>query len=287
MAGPSIRPRHTVRQQQQVAVLPLLLATATAAAPVAAAPVAAVPAAASGAALNAAVTAATGQLRQAWAADPTTAALPFPSVRLLQPGAAVAGTCNPKAPPRRPAATAAFCASSGEVLLDQDLLADSYGKAQPSQGGWLVSYWIAIGLAERLLPTATDGAAAAALRSLQANCQAGVLLGASPARQASSDATPLLNTTRGAYGDRYREAVGTAGQRGYALLTGLGATATPSCDTADMAALVRGAVPDPALLAKIEQLPPAMRAHSSLLGAINSQCRPLPKRQCPRSIATK
>jgi hypothetical protein len=203
MAGPSIRHRHAVRPPQ-VAVLPLLLATATAAAPVAAAPVAAAPAATSGAALNAAVTAATGQLRQAWAADPTTAALPFPTVRLLQPGASLAGTCNPKAPPRRPAATAAFCLSSGEVLLDQDLLADAFGKAQSSQGGLLV-----------------------------------------------------------------------------------GGTATPTCDTAELAALGRGAVPDPALLAKIEQLPPAERAHSSLLGAINSQCRPLPKRQCPRSIATK
>jgi hypothetical protein len=281
MAGPSIRARHAVLPLQ-LAVLALLMAPATAGAPVAAGP-----AATSAAELNAAVTAATGQLRQAWAADATTTALPFPGVRLLQPGGSVAGTCNPKAPTRRPAATAAFCASSGEVLLDQDLLADAYGKAQPSQGGSLVSYWIAIGLAERLLPTATDGAAAAALRSLQANCQAGVLLGASPGRQPSTDATPLLNATRGAYGDRYREVVGTAGQRGYALLTGLGATATPSCDGADMAALVRGAVPDPALLAKIEQLPPAERGHSSLIDAINSQCRPLPKRQCPRSIATK
>jgi hypothetical protein len=276
IAGSSFRSRLAAIPLQ-VAVLALLLAPATAAAPVAA----------SGVVLGAAVTAATGQLRQAWAADPTTAALPFPSVRLLQPRASVAGTCNPTAPFHRPAATAAYCATTGEVLLDQDLLADAYGIAQPSQGRWLVSYWIAIGLAERLLPTVSGGTAGAALRTLQAACQAGVLLGASPARQAASDATPLLIATRGAYGDRYREAVGTAGQRGYALLTGLGATATPFCDAADMAALVRGAVPDPALLAKIEQLPPPERAHSSLLGAINSQCRPLPKRQCPRNVVTK
>jgi hypothetical protein len=33
----------------------------------------------------------------------------------------------------------------------------------------------------------------------------------------------------------------------------------------------------------IEQLPPPERAYGSLLGAINSQCRPLlPKRPCPR-----
>ncbi|MEI6617075.1 MAG: hypothetical protein WCL59_10930, partial [Cyanobium sp. ELA507] len=259
-----------------VAVLALLLAPAGRAQP----------AAASGADLSVAVTAATGQLRQAWAADPTTAALPFPRVRLLQPGASVAGTCNPKAPPLRPAATAAFCDTSGEVVLDQDLLADAYGKAPSSQGRLLVSYWIAIGLAERLLPMAADGAASPALRTLQATCQGGVLLGATPARQASSDATPLLFAARAAYGDRYRDAVGTASQRGYALLTGLGATATPSCGASDMAALVRGAVPDPALLAKVDQLPPPERGFSSLLGAFNSQCRPLPKRHCPRSVAT-
>jgi hypothetical protein len=172
------------------------------------------------------------------------------------------------------------------VVLDQDLLADAYGKAQPAQARLLVSYWIAIGLAERLLPTAADGAASTTLRTLQATCQAGVLLGASPARQASSDATPLLFAARAAYGDRYREAVGTASQRGYALLTGLGATATPSCGAGDMAALVRGAVPDPAFLAKVDQLPPPERGFSSLLGAFNSQCRPLPKRRCPRSVAT-
>lgn len=274
MAGPLIRPRPAALPLQ-VAGLALLLAPVAGAAP----------AAASGADLSVAVTAATGQLRQAWAADPTTAALPFPRVRLLQPGASVAGTCNPKAPPPRPAATAAYCASSDEVVLDQDLLADAYGKAPSSQGRLLVSYWIAIGLAERLLPTAADGAASPVLRTLQATCQAGVLLGASPARQASSDATPLLFAARAAYGDRYREAVGTTSQRGYALLTGLGATATPSCGAGDMAALVRGAVPDPALLAKLNQMPPPERGYSSLLGAFNSQCRPLPQRPCPRSLA--
>jgi hypothetical protein len=50
-----------------------------------------------------------------------------------------------------------------------------------------------------------------------------------------------------------------------------------------MAALVKGSVPDRALLATIEQLPPPERAYGSLLGAINSQCKPLlPKRPCPR-----
>jgi hypothetical protein len=150
-------------------------------------------------------------------------------------------------------------------------------------GRALVTYWIATALAERLLPASPEGTGADQLRILQATCRGGVLLGASPARKSFPDATPLLIAARSAYGDRYAAAVGSASQRGYALLTGLGATATSSCDAAEMAALVKGAVPDRALLATIEQLPPPDRAYGSLLGAINSQCKPLlPKRPCPR-----
>ena len=270
MAGPSFRSRPAALPLQG-ALLVLLLAPASGAAPATTTTVAD---------LSVAVTA---ELRQGWSADPTTAALPFPSVRLLPPDASVQGTCNPKAPARVPAPTAAYCASSGEVLLDRDLLADAYGQAKPPQGRALVTYWIATALAERLLPAPTDGAGSDVLPILQATCRGGVLLGASPARQAFPDATPLLIAARSAYGDRYATAVGSASQRGYALLTGLGATGTSSCDAAEMAALVKGAVPDRALLATIEQLPPPERAYGSLLGAINSQCKPLlPKRPCPR-----
>ncbi|MEB3263463.1 MAG: hypothetical protein VKJ66_03730 [Synechococcus sp.] len=270
MVGSPRRFRHAARWLAGAAPLLLL------------APVAAEPAAVD---LNGAVSAATAQLRQAWAADPTSAALPFPSVRLLPAGESVDGRCSPKAPPRRPAPTAAYCAASGEVLLDRDLLADAAGGLQPPRGGAPVAYWIATALAERLLPAAATGWAPTALATLQANCLAGVLLGAAPARRASPEATPLLMAARGAYGDRYRAAVGTAGQRGYALLSGLGATATPSCAAADMETLLRGAVPDPALLAQIDQLSPSERGHGSLIAAINSQCRPLPNRPCPRRIS--
>lgn len=242
------------------------------------------PAAAAAGDLTAAVDAASSGLRQAWAADPTTTALPFPRVRLVPPGASVDGSCNPRAPLRRPAPTAAFCPGSSEVLLDQDLLADATGKAPPSHRSALVAYWIATGLAERLRPQTAAGAAPTALGTLQANCLAGVLLGAAPARGASPDAAPLLMAARGAYGDRYRAAVGTASQRGYALLSGLGATATPSCTTEGMTALLNGAVPDPALLARLDQLPAPERGHISLIAAINSQCRPLPGRPCPRRL---
>lgn len=247
-----------------------------------------VPIAAAGTArdLTTDVNTATSQLRLAWAADPTTAALRFPVVRLLQPGESVDGRCNPKAPARRPAATAASCATSGELLLDRDLLEEATAALKQPQARTLVAYWIATALAERLLQKAAAGAPPQALDTLQANCLAGVLLGGGPARQVALDATPLLLAARGAYGDRYRTAVGSASQRGYALLTGLGATATPSCSAADMQALLRGSVPDPALLARIDQLPPQDRAFSSLQAVISSQCKPLPRRPCPRQIAS-
>jgi hypothetical protein len=272
MAGPTFRFRPAALPLQGP-LLVLLLAPATAAAP----------ATTTAVDLSAAVTVAIAELRQGWSADPTTAALPFPSVRLLPRDASVQGTCNPKAPASVPAPRAAYCASSGEVLLDRELLEKLYGRAQPSVGRALVTYWIATALAERLLPASPEGTGADQLRILQATCRGGVLLGASPARKSFPDATPLLIAARSAYGDRYAAAVGSASQRGYALLTGLGATATSSCGAAEMAALVKGAVPDRALLATIEQLPPPDRAYGSLLGAINSQCKPLlPKRPCPR-----
>ncbi len=269
MAGLSIRPLQAMGPLRWAALALLLIPAAN-------------PAASQD--LAAAVSATTAQLRQAWAADPTTAALPFPAIRLLPPGASVQGACSPQAPPRRPQATAGYCAASGEVLLDQDLLADAF-KAQSQQPrSAVLAYWIATALAERLLPGGDAGTTRTAATTLQANCLGGVLVGASPTRQASSDSTPLLTAARSAYGGSNPGIVGSASQRGYALLSGLGATAS-SCSADEMAALVKGSVPDPSLLQRIEQLPPPERAHGSLLGVINSQCKTLPNKPCPRKFA--
>ena len=270
MARLSCRPRHALRLVGGMA-LALLLAPATSRA---ASPD-----------LATAVSEATAQLRQAWAADPTAAALPFPAVRLLPRGASVAGACTPKAPPRRPAPLAGDCAAKGEVLVDQDLLAEATERAPALPARAVAAYWIATALAERLLPPAEGGPAPKALATLQANCLAGVLLGARPARGAAADGTTLLATARTAYGDSYIRVVGSSSQRGYALLSGLGATAS-GCSSAEMAALAKGTVIDPTRLAEIEALPPQVRAYGSLMGAINSQCQPLPNRPCPRRIAS-
>jgi hypothetical protein len=277
MAGLTIQPRRAPSTLQLLALALLVVPNATVAAAAAATP---------GADLAAAVSSASGQLRQAWNTDPSSANLPFPKLRLLPAGASVDGSCTSKAPARRPAPTAAWCANTAELLLDRDLLSAATDKLSESQRQTVVTYWLAMALAERLLPEPATGVAPRAVVTLQANCLGGVLLGASAARP-SAAANPLLIAARAAYGDSHRAAVGSASQRGYALLTGLGATATASCSNAAMAALAKNDVPDPALLQQIEQLPPPDRAHSSLMAAISSQCQPLPQRPCPRRVATR
>ncbi len=167
------------------------------------------------------------------------------------------------------------------MLLDRDLLAAATATLTGPERRTVVTYWVAKGLAERLLPAPAAAAVPRALNTLQANCFAGELIGASPARP-SGAANILLIAARAAYGDSHRAAVGSASERGYALLTGLGATATPFCSSDAMAALASGRVPDPDLLQRIQQLPPPDRAYSNLLDTINSQCQPQPSRPCPR-----
>lgn len=234
--------------------------------------------------LPASVNEVTALLQQAWAADSTAAVLPFPRVRLLNPGASVDRACSPEAPPRQPVPLASYCAANDEVLVDQDLMATATQEASPAKARAVAAYWIATALAEHLLAALGVAPLPKPLTTLQANCLGGTLLGAKPSQFSSSEITALFAAARAAYGDSARVVVGSASQRGYALLSGLGATAS-DCSSADMAALVNGTVPDPRLLMQIRQLPPPSRAYSSLMGAINSQCQPLPNRPCPRRIA--
>jgi len=98
--------------------------------------------------LTAAVEASQAQLRKSWAADPATAPLPFPRVELLPPGVELSGACTPGAPAGEPAPTASYCASRDVVVFQHDLLTLAYRLHQSSA----VSYWIAVGLAERVRP---------------------------------------------------------------------------------------------------------------------------------------
>lgn len=236
--------------------------------------------------LDRALQTATTQLRRSWTADRVSATLPFPPIRLLPAGAATDTACNPGAAPQRPNRTALFCASRGDVLLDRDLL----GPLLARRGLPAVAYWIAMGLAERLMPASSGRQLPSAAANLEANCLAGVLLGSSRSQPASGEASPaeteagsLLNAARSAYGGSFASAMGSSGQRAYALLSGLGATAS-SCTPEEMAALSRGTVPDPLLLTQLNQLAPVERGSHSLMAVIYSQCRPFRNKSCPRRI---
>ena len=232
--------------------------------------------------LPAAVQSATTKLQQTWGNDLASASLPFPPVRLLPAGSDIKTVCSSDISPRRPARTASYCASQREVLLDQDLLAPSFEK----RGSAAVSYWIAIALAERMTTPAERSAPLSAMGNLEANCLAGVLLGASAKQRSTNGDMNLINIARGAYGNSFASSMGTSAQRAYALLSGFGATAS-SCSTTEMERLVQGEVPDPALLRQIEQLPSPDRGFNSLMAVINSQCRPLRGKPCPRLLPVR
>jgi hypothetical protein len=152
-----------------------------------------------------------------------------------------------------------------------------------THGDWATVYWVGTGLAESLLsrferPSALPPAAA----NLQANCVAGVLIGAIPGRKPPSQEEKPLAPALMAYAASQTARMGTRSQRAYALLTGFGATGA-TCSDGDMMALARGSVPDPATLAQLEQIKDE-RASSSLLAVIGSRCRPRANAPCPRRI---
>lgn len=215
--------------------------------------------------LTAAVEASQAQLRKSWAADPATARLPFPRVELLPPGVEVSGACTPGAPAREPAPTAIYCAGRDAVVLQHDLLSLAYRLHQSSA----VTYWIAVGLAERVRPL--EAALTPATSSLQVNCLAGVLLGATGPAQSADATDRSVKAAAKAYGDLFSGAVGTGPQRAYALLSGLGATSL-DCGAAAMARLAAGQVPIPADL--------GTRGPGSL--GLEVSCRQPPA--CPRRL---
>ncbi|WP_254992535.1 hypothetical protein [Cyanobium sp. N5-Cardenillas] len=230
--------------------------------------------------LEAAVKRTGQQLRQSWGADPSTASLPFPAIDLLAAGTGVRKACGGSDPPDDPGSAGIYCPGSARVLLDRMLLkrrVEQYGDSA-------IAYWIGTALAERFLSgqrgTASLPPAAA---NLQANCLAGVLIGAAPGRKpVEAQARLEWGPAMAAYNSSQAERMGTRPQRAYALLTGFGATES-SCSDADMAALASGRVPDPALLDQLEQVKDE-RASSSLMAVIASRCRPRPQRSCPRQI---
>lgn len=234
---------------------------------------------AGGDSLDAAAQRTSSLLRQSWSSDPSTASLPFPSVDLLPAGTGALKACSGSASANDQGSAGIYCTGNGRVLLDRNLLelrVKSYGDSA-------IAYWIATGLAEGFLSRRSDASSLTpAAANLQANCLAGVLIAAAPG-QMDAELKKQLGPALSAYSTSQAARMGSRPQRAYALLTGFGATEA-SCSDADMMALANGRVPDPDVLAGLEQIK-EQRASSSLMAVIGSSCRPRPNAPCPRRIA--
>lgn len=225
--------------------------------------------------VGAAVQAASGPLQQAWKGDPATAALPWPTLRLVNSGGGLAAGC-PSARDASADTSALYCPASGELLLD----ARSLGGERERYGTWGIAYWIATGLGQAFLSRQSSGTASpGAAANLQAVCLAGVLLDSSPGLKPTLPAQQL-SPARTAYGSADAALQGTRSQRAYALLSGFGATASP-CTAAAMNGLAADRVSDPKLLAEVGE-DPGNRALSSVSSVQTATCRkPL---RCPRRV---
>ncbi|MEA5412350.1 hypothetical protein VB737_11285 [Synechococcus sp. BA-120 BA3] len=263
--------------QQGSAALGVLLVTASLLAPVA--PGAAAPE------LDAMVASIAGQLRQSWNTDPGTARLPWPAIEVLPAGQTPQSAC-PGAGTATNAAVgvqspALVCAASGKLLLDRTRLE----KAASRHGEWGLAYWVGTGLGTAILSHQGASRRSPAVANLQANCLAGVLIGATglqPRPQDPPKPDQLVAPANGAYGTAMAEQMGTRSQRSYALLTGLGMTELAGCSDEAMAQLARDQVPDPALLSALAT--GTDRAAFNTMAVMNRRCRRLPNSPCPRRV---
>lgn len=222
------------------------------------------------------------QLRQAWKADPATASRPFPPIESLPTGRRIGEICPslrpPPGTPPVPPSPAAYCSTSQRVLVDGTAL-EALG--QPADR-WAYAFWIATALGQSLLqdgaPTAGSPSAAA---SLQSFCLAGVLIGAAPALPPPADLPDLVAPARNAYPSALAPSRGDRAQRGYALLTGLGRTAS-GCSASAMADLAANRVPDPAVLDAVRSF--ERGSSTRVFGVIRPRCQASANNPCPRSL---
>ncbi|MFS6827269.1 hypothetical protein [Cyanobium sp. ATX-6F1] len=228
--------------------------------------------------LEAAVQTITRKLQQAWASDPGTASLPFPSIEVLPAGKRALAACPAGAPVASANSSGIYCPGSQKVLLDRSWLETDF----KNYGQWGIAYWIATALGQ-MIGSQQNGTTTLPMpaANLEANCFGGVLIGAAEGLQPGRE-EKLLSPALKAYGATEAGSMGSRSQRAYALLTGLGAT-DATCSTNAMAALALNQVPDPPRLEQIRQLGED-RGSNSLLAVLSSQCRRLANASCPRRI---
>jgi hypothetical protein len=105
------------------------------------------------------------------------------------------------------------------------------------------------------------------------------LLGQAPGLQPHADRSPL-SAAFTAFPSPLNGQQGTPAQRAYAVLTGLGGTAS-DCGDAAIANLAAGVVPDPEWLRALAD-PDRSTGGGAIKDVLNALCLPKPPLNCPR-----
>jgi len=228
------------------------------------------------AALPAGIKAATGALEQAWMSDPRTSVLPFPAITPVAGASQLQRDC-PQTWLTAPQALALFCPEQGRIVIDRPQL-----EALARQDGrWDAGIWLATALGQALNASSppSGGPQASVAANLQAYCFGGTLLGQAPGLRPPADRSPL-SAAFTAFPAGLNRQQGTPAQRAYAVLTGLGGTAS-DCGDAAIANLAAGVVPDPERLWALAD-PDRSTGAGALNNVLQALCLPKPPLDCPR-----
>ena len=227
--------------------------------------------------LPAGIQEAVSALEQAWKADPRTSALAFPSITAAATSH-IQRDC-PQAWSTAPQALALYCPEQGRILIDRQRL-----EALATQAGsWDAGVWLATALGQALIASSppSGGPPGRVAANLQAFCFGGTLLGQAPGLRLPTDGS-ALSAAFTAFPARLKGQQGTPAQRAYALLTGLGGTAS-DCGDAAIANLAAGVVPDPDRLRALAD-PDRSTGGGAIKDVLNALCLPKPPLGCPRHL---
>jgi hypothetical protein len=218
-------------------------------------------------------------LEQAWKADPLTTKMAFPPITPVAEASRPFQSC-PSARFSAPQALALYCPAHGRILIDRqrlDAIATQFGS-------WDAAFWMATALGQAIAASAgqSNNQHGDVAANLQATCFAGTLLGQAPGLRPPADRS-RLSAAFTAFPSRLNGEQGTPAQRSYALLTGLGVTASDCKDTA-IANLAGGLVPDPERLQALAANPDRSTGGGPIGDVINAMCLPKPPLGCPRRL---
>jgi hypothetical protein len=218
-------------------------------------------------------------LEQAWKSDPLTSRIAFPPITPVAEASRPLQSC-PSARLSAPQALALYCPDKGRILIDRqrlDAIAMQFGS-------WDSAFWLAMALGQAIAASSgqSSGQQGLMAANLQATCFAGTLLGQAPILWPPADRS-RLSAAFTAFPSRLNGEQGTPAQRSYALLTGLGGTAS-DCGATAMANLAAKVVPDPERLQSLAAYPDRSTGNGAIGSVIDALCLPKPPLGCPRRL---